>query len=230
MVQSVNLFMQISAFQSLPSQVLEKLSEVATRIEYPRKTTLYQQQEPLTGLYVVVSGYVKLYRQSKDRTQILAILRDEDFFGTECLSRDVLSSSAATTMTPATLIYIPAQALRDVLEANPRFRSVMLQLVTDRLRQFAQLVHNLAFRDVTARLAMLLMTRAETDGIMTVQGIRIPRLMTQSELATMIGTGREVVQRTFKKLEKKGVIQVSRKEILILDFEHLRKIAEEEKR
>lgn len=229
-MQSVNLLTQISAFQSLPPLMLEKLSAAATITEYPRNTTLYQQQEPLTGLYVVISGYVKLYRQSRDRVQILAILRDEDFFGTECLSNDVLSSSSATTMTLSTLIYIPAQAIGELLEANPQFRSVMLHKVTDRLRQFAQLVHNLAFRDVTARLAMLLINRAETDGIMTVDGIRILRLMTQSELATMIGTGREVVQRTFKKFEREGLIKVSRKEILILDFDKLRISAEVENR
>lgn len=222
--------MQISTFQSLSPSMLEMLSETATIKEYPRNITLYQQQEPLTGLYVVVSGYVKLYRQSRDRVQILAILRDEDFFGTESLSNDILSSSSATTMTSSTLIHIPSQAMYKLLEANPQFRSMLLHKVTDRLRQFAQLVHNLAFRDVTARLAMLLVTRAETDGIMTVDGIRIPRLMTQSELATMVGTGREVVQRTFKKFEREGLIQVSRKEIQIIDLDNLRLIAEDEKR
>jgi CRP/FNR family transcriptional regulator, cyclic AMP receptor protein len=222
--------MQISTFQSLSPSMLEMLSETATITEYPRNTTLYQQQESLTGLYVVVSGYVKLYRQSRDRVQILAILRDEDFLGTECLSSDTLSSSSATTMTSSTLIHIPSQAMYKLLEANPQFRLMVLHKVTDRLRQFAQLVHNLAFRDVTARLAMLLVTRAETDGIMTVDGIRILRLMTQSEIATMIGTGREVVQRTFKKFHREGLIQVSRKEILILDIDNLRIMAEEENR
>lgn len=221
---------QISAFQTLSPLALERLSEHITTTEYPANSILFHQKETLLGFYVIVSGYVKLYRQSKDRIQILAILRDGDFFGSECLSDNQLSSSFAETMTAATLIYIPSDAIYNLLETNPVFRTVILQMVTTRLRQFAQLVHDLAFRDVTARVAMLLVNRAESDGVMTVDGIRILRLMTQNELATVIGTSREVVQRTFKKLSKMGLINVSRKEILILNLDELRTIAEEENR
>jgi CRP-like cAMP-binding protein len=230
MVKSVDTLKQISAFQSLSALKLERLSERAKTIEYAENTIIFQQKETLAGLYVVVSGYVKLYRQSKDRVQILAILRDEDFFGSECLADNKLSSSFAETMSQTTLIYIPSDAIHNLLETNPVFRTVILQIVTNRLRQFAQLVHNLAFRDVTARVAMLLVSRAESDGIMTVDGIRIPRLMTQNELATVIGTSREVVQRTFKKLSKLDLIRVSRKDILILNLDELHLIAEEENR
>lgn len=230
MVKSVDTLKQISAFQSLSIPTLERLIQNITTTEYADNMILFQQKEILSGLYVVVSGYVKLYRRSKDRVQILAILRDGDFFGSECLSDNQLSSSFAETMTPTTIIHIPLNAIQDLLETNPVFRTMVLQMVTDRLRQFAQLVHDLAFRDVTARLAMLLVNRAESDGIMTIDGIRIPRLMTQTELATVIGTSREVVQRTFKKLSQMNLIDVSRKEILILDLSALREIAEEENR
>ena len=226
----MNTLKQISAFQSISPLNLERLSENTTTTEYPENTILFHQKESLSGIYVVVKGYVKLYRQSKDRIQILAILRDGDFFGSECLSDNQLSSSFAETMTSVTLIQIPSEAIQVLLETNPVFRAIVLQMVTNRLRQFAQLVHDLAFRDVTARLAMLLINRAESDGVMTVHGIKIPRLMTQTELATVIGTSREVVQRTFKKLSEKGLIQVSRKEILILNLDELRFIAEEENR
>jgi len=230
MVKSVDRLKQISAFQSLSPLTFEGLSRTATTTEYPPNTIVFQQQDVLTGLYVIVSGYVKLYRKSKDRVQILAILRDEDFFGTECLTDNRMSSSFAATMTTTTIIHIPYDAMQSLLEINPVFRSAVLQMVTNRLRQFAQLVHNLAFRDVTARVAMLLVSRAEFDGIMTLDGVRIPRLMTQNELATVIGTSREVVQRTFKKLSKMSLIEVSRKEILILNLDELRIIAEEENR
>lgn len=230
MVKSVDTLKQISAFQPLSPQALEKLIQFTTTTEYSDNVILFQQKESLSSLYVIVSGYVKLYRRSKDRIQILAILRDGDFFGSECLSDNQLSSSFAETMIPTTIIHIPLNAIQDLLESNPVFRTVILQMVTNRLHQFAQLVHDLAFRDVTARLAMLLMNRAESDGIMTTEGIRIPRLMTQNELATVIGTSREVVQRTFKKFSQLSLIDVSRKEILILDLETLRAIAEEENR
>ena len=226
----IEMLAQIPICQTLQPEMLEQVSEAASLIHCQPKDIIYTQQDSLTNLYVLVSGHIKLYRQSGDRIQILALLRAGDCFGTEALSDNILSSYSAAAVTEVTVILIPTQTMKHLLEQLPEFRIILLQLVTNRLRQFATLVHNLAFRDVTGRLATILVKRAEQDGTPSADGIVFPRLMTQSELATMIGTVREVVQRTFKKFEKKNLIRVSRKEIVILDMDSLNTIAEEENR
>lgn len=221
---------QIPVLHDLGAQIGQRLIENGTLIECKPDEILYRYGDELTGMYALASGHVKLYRESGSRIQILALLRQGDCFGTECLSEPTHSSYTAATLTAAKILFFPKETLRQLMIEHPTVRVAFLHLATDRLRQFANLVHNLAFRDVTARLATIILMRAEMDGVEQADGIHVPRLMTQSEIATMAGTGREVVQRTFKKLENQQIIQVSRQEIVILDLDHLREIAQEENR
>jgi CRP-like cAMP-binding protein len=227
---TVEMLTSIPVFQSLGAEVYRQLVSNAEIIPCQPGEILYSFGDRLTGLYTLVSGYVKLYRGTDERVQILALLRHGDCFGTEALTNLTESSYSAAALTSAEVLFLPAETMRQLMVVYPQVRVLILQLTTERLRQFAALVHSLAFRDVTARLARVLVVRAEQDGIMTLDGIRVHRLMTQSELATMVGTGREVVQRTFKKLQQQGIIEVSRKEILIRDMDKLRVIADEESR
>jgi len=227
---TMEMLAAVPVFQSLDANIYRKLVDSGEIIRCQPGEILYSYGDNLTGLYALASGYVKLYRGSSGRVQILALLRNGDCFGTEALTNLAQSSYTAAALTTAEVLFLPAETMRQLMVDYPQVRVMILQLTTERLRQFATLVHNLAFRDVTARLAKVLIMRAEEDGIMSPDGIRVPRLMTQSELATMVGTGREVVQRTFKKLQQQQIIEVSRKEILIRDIDKLRSIADEEAR
>jgi CRP/FNR family transcriptional regulator, cyclic AMP receptor protein len=227
---TTEMLARIPMFGQLPGETLQQLTAKASVMQHQEGEILCVQGVTLRGLHAIVEGYIKLYRQSGERTQILAVLRAGDCFGTEALSDDAASPYAAATLTPVTLVFIPTDTMLDLMQVHPALRVVLLQMVTKRLRQFAALVHDLAFRDVTARLAGVIIAQAEQDGIVSRDGIRVPRLMTQGDLATMIGAAREVVQRTLKKLEDEAILRVSRKEFLILNIDQLRRIATEENR
>ena len=229
-VVTMNTLNKIPVFFQLGTSVCQFLLENTSLLTFESGEIIYHYGEALEGMYALVSGHVKLYRESGDRVQILALLRQGDCFGTEALSDVPASSYIAASLKNAQVLFIPKNTIKQLMIDHPQVRITILQLTTDRLRQFATLVHNLAFRDVIARLATVILMRAEEDGIASDEGIRVARLMTQSELATMVGTVREVVLRTFKKLEAQDIIRVSRKEIIILDMDKLRAIAEEENR
>lgn len=221
---------KIPVLAQLGTSVCQRLIENTSLLDFKSGEVIYDYGESLDGMYALVSGHVKLYRESGDRVQILALLRQGDCFGTEALSDVPASSYIAASLKKTQILYIPKTTIKQLMLDYPQVRVAILQLTTDRLRQFATLVHNLAFRDVTARLATVILVRAEEDGTLADDGIRVARLMTQSELATMVGTGREVILRMFKKLEAQNIIRVSRKEIIILDMKQLRAIAQEENR
>ncbi len=131
-------------------------------------------------------------------------------------------------VTPAITAYFHPNFIRDLLSDSPDFQVALLELVSARLQQFVALVHNLAFRDVAARLAIVLLDRAEAEGIATDTGIQIDRLLSQQELASMVGTAREVINRTFKKFELEGLIRVTPSHIFILNVVNLTTIAHQE--
>ncbi len=227
---STELLSQSRLFAGLSPRTHRCIAEKALLAEYGVGVTLYRQGEPPSGLFSLLSGRVKLYRQSKDKCQILALPAPGDSLGAESLSTGSPSPYTATTLSPVSVICLPPDALQLLLDEHPDFQEVFLRLITDRLKQFVTLVHDLAFRDVTSRLAVVLIARAEIEGKPHDDGILFDRLLSQQEFADMVGTAREVVYRTFKKFEDDDLIRMTHSTILIRDPDTLRTIALQESR
>jgi CRP/FNR family transcriptional regulator len=225
-----NSFSKVQLFKGLSSRTHRCIAEKAVCVEYPAGVNLYQQAHPPTGLFALQSGRVKLYRQSKKKCQILALPMPGDCFGAESLATGAPSPYSATTLVPVVALHLQLNVLQELLNECPDFQDVFLQLIMNRLRQFVTLVHDLAFRSVTSRLATVLSIRAEIEGQTHPDGIVFDRLLSQQEFADMVGTAREVVYRTFKKFEDDGLVRMTRSNILIYDLETLRAIALQETR
>ena len=227
---SVELLSQLQLFALLSPRTQRCIAEKAVLTEYPPRVDLYLQGDPPSALYILQSGRVKLYRQSKDKCQILALPAPGDCLGAESLPTNAYSPYTATTLTSILAITLPPDVLQSLLDDFPDFQEVFLRLITDRLKQFVTLVHDLAFRDVTSRLAMVLVARAEVEGQPHEDGIIFDRLLSQQEFAEMVGTAREVVYRTFKRFENDELVHMTRSTILVRDLETLRAIALQEAR
>ena len=230
MLVTVEAFTNVAAFRGLTATTLQHLVNETALVCHERREILYRQDEAAPGLYILVSGRIKLYRQSRERTQIFAILRPGDCFGAESLADNIANPYTAMTLTPAVCAHISIDRLRGLFKEYPDLQISILELVSERLQQFVALVHNLAFRDVTARLASVVMTLARVEGSTGEPYMSIPRLLTQQELASMVGTARDVVHRTFRNFERDHLVRLTSTHIFILDPEKLAEIAKQEAR
>lgn len=226
----VELLSKFDLIAGLSPRTQRSIAEKTVGTEFPAEASLYQQGDPPSALYMLESGRAKLYRQSIDKRQILALLAPGDCLGAESLSISGKSPFTAMTLTPVMALCVPPEALQSLLDEHPDFQEAFLRLITDRLKQFVTLVHDLAFRDVTSRLAMVLVARADTEGQRVDDGILLERLLSQQEYADMVGTAREVVSRTFKRFEDENLVHLTRASILIRDCDRLRAIALQEAR
>lgn len=227
---STELLSRSQLFAALSPRTQRCIAEKAVLVEYPVGVDLFSQGNPPSSLYMLQSGRVKLYRQSRDKCQILALPAQGDCLGAESLPTNAPTPYSATTLTHVTAISLSPDVLQLLLDEYPDFQEVFLRLITDRLKQFVTLVHDLAFRDVTSRLAMVLVARADVEGQSHDEGIIFDRLLSQQEFADMVGTAREVVYRTFKRFEEDGLVRMTRSSILIRDLDALRTIALQEAR
>lgn len=221
---------RFACFRKLTPATQQRLVDNAAVVCQQTGAEFFRQGDAPTGLYALQTGRVKLYRQSKEQIQILALPMPGECFGAESLPDNAPSPCTAAALTPTTALYIPPEALQILLDECPDLQVVLLELVTFRLRQFVALVHDLAFRDVSARLATVLLTRAEAEGQATDGGICIERLLSQQDFAALVGTAREVIYRTFKKFEQDGVVRLTTSCIVILDPVKLAEIARQETR
>lgn len=228
MAIQVETLSEFTWMQKLNPGTVQAFEASASVVSYSPGTAIFCQDDPPTGLYILQSGRIKLCRQSRERIQILALLMPGDWFGAESLPTDSLSPYTATTLTHAHCVYVAPRDLRKLLSSCPDLQETFLELTAERLKQFVSLVHDLAFRDVASRLAAVLVARVRQEGMSTGDGICIDRLLSQQEFAEMIGTAREVINRTFKRFEHNGVLRLTPNHIFILDLEQLIATAQQE--
>jgi CRP-like cAMP-binding protein len=129
-------------------------------------------------------------------------------------------------MEESRLVFLPRADFEYLYRTHPDIAQAIIRGLGARLRHLVHVAETRAFRDVAARLAMLLADYAERSGSTTGDGVVLKLDRTQEELALEIGTARESVSRAMKQLRRKGLItSLGGARLRIPDVEELRAMA-----
>ncbi|MBN1692405.1 MAG: Crp/Fnr family transcriptional regulator [Dehalococcoidales bacterium] len=205
-------------FSGLDDSALAAVSRYFFEKKAVRGDTLVFEGAPAEVLYFVVAGVVKVFKTSADgKEQILHVIRPGDSFNDVPVLGGINLVSAAA-MSAAVLNGIKKKDLEALSKEYPRIALNVINVLSQRVQEMIELVEDLSFRNVSGRVAKILLEHIGTGGGEN------PRL-TQQEIAAMIGTAREMVGRSFRTLEEEGAIKIERNLIVITDKAALRKIA-----
>ena len=128
--------------------------------------------------------------------------------------------ATALAETEARLLFVPRPALLDLCRRRPEVALGVIAVLARRVRAFAATIEDLALRNVTARLARLLLTEVRRDGnVVDLSG-------TREEVAHRLGTARELVSRSLSQLRAAGVVVVRGRRVWLTDERRLAVIAE----
>src|SRR5215475_11491982 len=108
--------------------------------------------------------------------------------------------ASAVAIAPTRLIVVPRREVLDLCRRHPAAALAMLEAMARRVRRFAGLVEDLAFREVTERLARYLDAEARASGGTVTAGAVVLLALTKEQLAARLGTVRELVSRAFAQL------------------------------
>ena len=202
-------------FKPLGDDDLRRLACALIERTYEKGSVIFLEGEPCQGLYIVRAGSAKIYKLSPEgREQILSYARAGDSFN-EVAVFDGGPNPANVVAAEATTVWIvPRAAVSELIRENPAVALAIVQNLGARLRHLVGLVEDLSLRQVSARLAKLLLDTA-THG---------ERALTQQEMAAQLGTVREMIGRSLRHLETRGLIKTERGKIVILDREGLEKL------
>ena len=193
---------KVPLFSQLGPPDLQRVLEVARERAYPKNSVILFEDDPGDALYVVKQGQVKVVLIGEDgREVILSVLGEGDFFGEMALIDDEPRSAHVIAMGDSTLLVLRREDFQGLLMQTPAIALAMLRELTRRLRRVDEKVGSLVLLDL-----------AEEAG-----GERITRRLTHHTIAQMIGSSRETVSRTMRELVDKGLIEVSRRDIVIRD-------------
>jgi CRP/FNR family transcriptional regulator, cyclic AMP receptor protein len=198
----------VPIFDGLGDAVLERLAARCVPRAVGAGFMLFRAGERCTGLYVVLEGRVRIYRTSPDgREQTLAVEGPGRPVAELPLFDGGPYPATAVTTAPSRLMFLPRGEFEHAFRTDPDVAASVVRALGVRLRHMVQLVETLAFRDVAARLAMLLADHAERRGQPEGGGVALDLERTQEELAAEIGTARESVSRAMKQLKVRGLIR-----------------------
>ena len=213
----IEFLMSIPYFSGLDIAELESIKRLVFERTAQRDEFILDEGEPGEALYFVVSGAVREVKASAEgREQVLRIIRPGESFNDVPVFDGGPSLASAQAMAPVVLYGVSKTDVGVILRDHPQVAANVVKVLAERVRHFASLVEDLAFRNVLSRVAKLLLEYAENG-----TGPERPRL-TQQEMAAMVGTVREMVGRSLRTLEEKGAIRIDRHRIVLIDKEALR--------
>jgi CRP/FNR family transcriptional regulator len=182
---------------------------------YDKDEIVFLEGEPSQGLYIVREGMVKVYKLSSEgREQILAFSGAGRSFNEVAVFDGGPNPANVSASEPTTVWVVPRTEIINLIEQNPQVALAIIQNLGTRLRHLVGLVEDLSLRQVTGRLARLLLETASQQ----------EHILTQQEMAARLGTVREMIGRSLRQLEARGLISIEHGRIVIVDREGLTKI------
>jgi CRP-like cAMP-binding protein len=218
----VTLWAAVPYLEGLPLEPVRALAAAAAPRKYAAGELIFDEGAPVTGLFIIESGIVKITRYSKEgREHILHLLHPGDTFNDVAALDGGPNPATAVAHVESVIWMVSRPDLRKIADAYPDLAWALVESIARRARYLLGLVQDLSMRNVRSRLANLLLTQAEES-----QRGEMPRLLTQEEMASRLGTVREVVGRALRGLAADGIIEFDRHRIVILDPDRLIEEAE----
>lgn len=196
---------------------LERLLREAQLVKAPRGAALFDARQPCRGFPLLLEGSVRVAQRAPTGREIL-LYRVEPGEGCilsgGCLLGHTDYPATGIAEEDVTLLSIPPALFQDLLLNDEPFRRFVFGMYGTRLAEVMQLVEEVAFRRLDARLAQALVR----------QGPVIET--THQALADELGSVREIVSRLLRGFESRGWVKLERERIEVVDRKALGEVAE----
>jgi CRP/FNR family transcriptional regulator len=213
-------FLKLSPFfAGLDDSVMERIDRLMKKRVVERHEIVWLEQEPAKIIYFVASGLIKLFKTSTGgKEQILRLVHPGDCFGHAGVFNGGSNPESAQAMLPTVLHGLTSGDLDTLLQEHPQLTRNTIKLLATEMHHYMTLVEDLSLRCVSGRLAKMLLTGNHQGSCDT------SLVLTRADMAAMTGTVREVIGKSLKALEDKGVILYDRHSIVIKDRKALKEI------
>ncbi len=208
-------------WRTASDEAVASLARRARVRDVARGTPLAVEGDPAREFGLVVAGRARAYYLGADGRQITfeTMGAGEPIAAVASLAGGRYPANVEAA-TPATIATLSADALFELLEAEPAVARTLISDLASRVVNFTSVIHTLAL-DVPSRLARFLFQRSLQVGKPGPSGLVIDLGMKKTELATALGTVPETLSRAFSRLKDDGVLEVHGATVTIYDVRAL---------
>ncbi len=212
--------MHLEPFDELSHSLIEEINTYGEHVTFDKGVTCMQGDDLLENFYIILNGRMKVFDINFDtnREQTIFMLTRGDVFDVVTL----LDGQAHDVMTEAidelSVIRLPMQKARHWLKSNPAFNQLLLPYIARQMRSLESLSVSLSLYDTSERLMRLIIDNLDpkTDKPDLLNNL------SHNEIAKMIGSVRQVIERNLKKLQREGLLDVGRKTLLVKNLNQLK--------
>lgn len=203
---------QMTFLGNLTEDKLMALADKAKLVKFPKHTIIFSEGDDTRSLYVILSGKVRIYSSDEKSKEVTLMLQETgSHFGELALLSDEPRSASVQAVEATSCAMISKGDFLHWLEANPDVALALLAVLSEKIRHLTDKVKQMALSSVYERTVKVLREMAVADQDMLV----IHHRPTQQELANMVGSSREMINKIMKELTKGGYVVIQDQRLLM---------------
>jgi CRP/FNR family transcriptional regulator, cyclic AMP receptor protein len=223
--RTVSLLKKCDVLSNLSLEVVQRMLPGAKIGGYRARQVVYLPGDRAQGVFFVAQGRVKISKVTRDGKELtLAYRTGGDFFGEPCLLEGGAREEMAEAMESTMAVEVDRETLDQVLSSNGTAAYWFARALIVRRKDLEARVEQLIFKDVSAKLAELLLELGQQYGVEEPRGLILNLKITHQEMANLIGSTRETVSLTLSQFKRRGLIQSEGRRIIVSDREGLKAI------
>ena len=215
---------KVPLFQSLCDADLEHLSLSLRTQRLRKKQVLFRKGDEGTAFYIIKKGKVKIVLSSKEGEEVVpAIFSEGDFFGEMSLLDQKPRSADVVAIEESEVFVLNRTDFLSFLKNSENAIKCIFACLSERLRKTDDLFEDASFLTVSGKLAKKLIALGKEFGMEDKTAIKINLRLTQQDIAELVGTTRESINKELKVLRDKGLVSTEDGFIQLIDLERLKK-------
>jgi CRP/FNR family cyclic AMP-dependent transcriptional regulator len=201
-----SLLADIELFAGLTPKQLDWFAQRVHRRVFEAGRNVMTIEQPGEAVYIILQGTIKVHIEQGERDVIISILGAGDLLGEMSLIDSVGRSASAVTLENSLLLWMDRVTFNYILDNFPPVARNLVKIMSARVRLSDQLIQALATLDVNGRVARQLLAFAEKYGLDRDSATQIRIVLTQSDIADLVGASRKRVNQAMVLFKEQGLI------------------------
>ncbi len=216
----------IEIFENLDQSFEQQFLQYGKIVSFKKRETPFLGDELSKKFYIVLKGKIKSFQMNLDtsKEQTLFVYRAGDMFDTLILLDGKPHEVLYEVIESAEVLELPMEKVREWLKTNEQFNSHFFPYIASQMRHSEELASDLSLYSTSERLSKLLLQNMNPNDDHYYQ---LLQNLSKTEIAKLLGTVRNVVERHLKELEAEQVIENQRKNIYVKDVKKLLETSEQ---
>ena len=226
-IELAGVLERTALLSSLSQQELQLLAARTVRKHLSEGELLFSEGEPCSGLHIIAQGKVRIFKTSiGGREQVLALNGPGESVAELPVFDGGPYPASAIAVEDSEVAFISSRDFHDYCLEHTAVALKVLSVVGGRLRRLVGIIEELSFTTIRQRLISALLKLAQTEGRKTERGIEFQLPATHQELASQLGTVRELISRNLMRLQAEGLLEVDARQIVVKDMKGLSALLE----